>query len=257
MADNKPDIWVNADVYVTQQENPKIKPDGTFPEYWQLVGLLNGSDGFTQEREFSETEATAWGKGVVDKSRKDFKSTGGFTALEDNPVTHYLAWPGSTEHVITVPHPARVYVAYKTIDKDGNTLIWVTREKAEVFAGNLSKTDEVAGKQFAVTHFVDSKGGLFDQIKIKAGEKTIQKIAPIRIDGVTAEESPLVLPATGGSRCRWSTRSRESRTASRWSSARSWQPRCWWISPNPTKEETTWHSSQRMLKSMPRRPVAV
>lgn len=198
MADNKPDIWVNADVYVTQQENPKIKPDGTFPEYWQLVGLLNGSDGFTQEREFSETEATAWGKGVVDKSRKDFKSTGGFTALEDNPVTHYLAWPGSTEHVITVPHPARVYVAYKTIDKDGNTLIWVTREKAEVFAGNLSKTDEVAGKQFAVTHFVDSKGGLFDQIKIKAGEKTIQKIAPIRIDGVTAEESPLVLPATGG-----------------------------------------------------------
>lgn len=187
----KPDIWVDAEVWVSDEDDPKVNKDGTFGEEWDLVGLLSGSDGFTQNREFSTAEAQAWGKGIVDQADHTFKSTGGFTALEDNNVTRYLIWPGSTAHVMVVPKPAFVHLAYVTTNKDGDTEILMTRKKARVFAPSVSKTEEVSGTAFEVTHFADSKGALFDRLVVDANTGAVKEFTPIRIKDLTTAEKPL------------------------------------------------------------------
>lgn len=192
------DIWVGAEVYVSLEDNPQIEQNGTFGEEWSLTGLLDGSAGFTQTREVSTTEATAWGKGVVDAADYGFKSTGGFTALEDNDVTRYLVNPGSTEHVIVAPKPAYAFLAYCTTNQRGDTEILITRKKARVFAPSIPKTQEFAGTAFEVTHFVDGVGGLFDRVIVDSGTGEITTIAPIRIKGMDTPETPLTIHGDTG-----------------------------------------------------------
>ncbi|MGO3084265.1 hypothetical protein [Ancrocorticia populi] len=202
MAD-KVDIWVGANVYVSLADNPQIEEDGTFGDGWDLTGVLDGSAGFTQNREVSTTEASGWGTGVIDAADYGFKSTGGFTALEDNDVTRYLINPGSTAHVIVVPKPAYAFLAYETTNQHGETEILVTRKKARVFAPDVSKTQEFAGTAFEVTHFADGLGGLFDRFQRDAAG-SVKTFTPIRIKGLTTAESPLdikgesITPPVGG-----------------------------------------------------------
>lgn len=191
----KPDIWVDANVYVAlSRERPKISQDGELGAEWHLVGLLDGSAGFTNTRAFEESTANAWGKGRVAKSRRNFTSTGGFTALENNDVTRYLMWPGSTRHVIVTPTPAHVWLAYEAVNDDGEAEIMITRVAAEVFAPEAGRTEEITGTAFEVEHFVDSRGGLFDRVTIDQETGGVRTIAPVMIEGLEdQEEVPLGL----------------------------------------------------------------
>lgn len=187
----KTDIWVDAEVWVSTDENPQMEADGTFGAEWDMAGLLDGSAGFGNNREFSTEEATAWGKGVVDQADHSFKSTGAFTAFEDNDTTRYLKWPGSTAHVLVVPKPVKVHLAYVTVNQDGDTEVLLTRKKARVFAPDVSKSQTVAGTAFEVTHFTDAKGELFDRVIIEAATGVVKTYTPIRIKSLTTPESPL------------------------------------------------------------------
>lgn len=193
MVATKPDIWVDAEVYVTENPAAEVSLTGEFDEEWFLVGLLDGSAGFANTRAFEDVAANAWGKGQVAKGRRNFTSTGGFTALERNEITEYLMWPGSTPNVKVVPKPAYVKLAYSTVNQDGDQVILITRIPAEVFAPEVGRTEEVAGTAFEVTHLVDSKGGLFDEITVKDGEGAVRTIAPVSITGLTEEQEPLDL----------------------------------------------------------------
>lgn len=94
---NKTSLWADADVY--------IAPEGTagptdlttaWPVAWELAGLLDGSEGFTESRESETSEKYAWGGVLYKRTSSKHKRTIKFVALEDNDVTFALVNPGST-----------------------------------------------------------------------------------------------------------------------------------------------------------------
>lgn len=103
---SKASLWADADVYVadTDAVNPATIDD-PFPVAWGLVGLLDGEAGFTHGRSEDSGDFYAWGGILVKTSRRNFKQTTKFTALEDNATTRTLIWPGSTATKLYVPKP--------------------------------------------------------------------------------------------------------------------------------------------------------
>src|SRR5690606_41721003 len=84
----KANIWPDADVYVGPlTATDPIDIDTPFGADWDLVGLLDGEAGFVQAREEEVEDHYAWGGILVRTSRRNFKQTITFTALEDNDVT--------------------------------------------------------------------------------------------------------------------------------------------------------------------------
>jgi hypothetical protein len=112
-------VWPDADVYVgaTDAEDP-ADVDTAFGVDWDLVGLLDGDAGFVQARAEDETDHYAWGGILVRTTRRNFKQTVAFTLLEDNDVTRDLIWPGSSAGSLVVPRPARIKIAFETVEGD-------------------------------------------------------------------------------------------------------------------------------------------
>jgi len=108
-------VWAYADVY--------IAPIGTaipadvstpFSGSWNLLGLLDGSDGFEETRSVDKKDHYAWGGTLVTTSRKNFKLEKKFSILEDNTYTRSLIWPGSSASSIVVPTPVPMLIAFET-----------------------------------------------------------------------------------------------------------------------------------------------
>ncbi|MFJ9113021.1 hypothetical protein [Streptomyces sp. NPDC102283] len=112
----KANLWTDADVYVSFDLSATLPANANTPfgPEWQLVGLLDGDEGFPENREEDTDDKFAWGGILVKTSRNHFKLTKGFTALEDNETVRRLVWPGSTETKIKVPVPERCKVAFET-----------------------------------------------------------------------------------------------------------------------------------------------
>ena len=78
-------IWEDADVRILKPSD--ITAPDTFAsllptnvtaawdDAWLLAGLLDGSDGFGESREWDDTEHTAWGYGLIKVSSRNFKMT--------------------------------------------------------------------------------------------------------------------------------------------------------------------------------------
>lgn len=110
-------LWADADVYVALSlvEADPATVDDPFAGGWDLVGLLDGDDGFTEARSEDVNDHFAWGGILVRTARSHFKLTKTFSALEDNDTTFALRWPGSTRGgSIVVPRPAQVKIGFET-----------------------------------------------------------------------------------------------------------------------------------------------
>jgi hypothetical protein len=125
-------LWTDADVYIAPLGTTVPADASTaFGVGWELVGLLDGDQGFTQSRSEEVTDHYAWGGILVRTARRNFKLTIGFTALEDNAVTQDLIWPGSSATSLVVPRPAQVLIAFET--REGDTVKrLISAEYAEV-----------------------------------------------------------------------------------------------------------------------------
>lgn len=137
-------LWADADVYVAASLAATNPTDAStaFSSGWTLVGLLDGGDGFTEGRNETVNDYFAWGGLIVATSRKDFKLTMSFTALEDNPTTRSLIWPGSTATQLVVPTPAKVKMAFET-RKAGVVRRRITQNYAEVtLSADVKETDQ-------------------------------------------------------------------------------------------------------------------
>ena len=91
-------LWTDADVRV-DWTLAATAPDDSFTAYapeWLLVGLLDGSEGFSESRDEETSEHFAWGGVLIKKTRGKHKRTIKFVALEDNMQTFRLINPGST-----------------------------------------------------------------------------------------------------------------------------------------------------------------
>lgn len=113
-------LWTDADVYVSTNLSATLPADANTPfgVDWDMVGLLDGDEGFPESRDEDTDDKFAWGGILVKTSRNHFKLTKSFTALEDNDTTYSLLWPGSSPTQIVVPRPAKVLVAFETREGD-------------------------------------------------------------------------------------------------------------------------------------------
>ncbi|QLF83990.1 major tail protein [Gordonia phage Upyo] len=165
-------IWEDADVRILKPADitapdtfTTLLPadiDAPFDDAWLLAGLLDGSEGFGESREWDESEHTAWGYGLIKVSSRNFKMTRTFTALEANAVTDYLYSPGDTATKVIVAKPAYVYLAFETTADDATKERLITTVPARVVAPESNRNEEdLASRAFTANIFPNSAKELF------------------------------------------------------------------------------------------------
>jgi hypothetical protein len=160
----KANLWTDADVYVSTNLSAALPVDADtqFGVDWNLVGLLDGDDGFPETRDEDTSDLFAWGGILVRTSRQHFKLTKSFTALEDNETTFGLIWPGSTSDMIKVPKPARVLVAFETREGDKvRRLITALYAEVTLDGDHGENETDLESATLACTIFPTSGGDLF------------------------------------------------------------------------------------------------
>lgn len=158
-------LWADADVYTgpTSATDP-ADVDTAFGGDWDLVGLLDGDDGFTQARDEDVNDHFAWGGILVRTSRRNFKETVKFSALEYNDVTRDLIWPDSPPGELVVPHPKRIKIAFETREGDVTHRL-ISAYQAEVAVDgdiNVNETD-LSKYQLVATIYPTSGGVIFNE----------------------------------------------------------------------------------------------
>lgn len=163
---SKATLWPDADVYVATDLTAAAPATATdpFPSAWSLVGLLDGDAGFVQARDEDTNDLYAWGGILVRTSRRNFKQTVGFTALEDNATTLDLIWPNSTATQLIVPRPKRIKIAFELRENDRIKRL-ISHFQAEVaIDGDITDQEaDLTRYEFLATIFPDADGVLFDR----------------------------------------------------------------------------------------------
>jgi hypothetical protein len=160
----KANLWTDADVYISTNLSATLPANASTPfgVDWDLIGLLDGDDGFPESRDEDTDDKFAWGGILTKTSRNHFKLTKSFTALEDNDTTFSLLWPGSTSSQIIVPRPAKVLVAFET--REGSKVRrLITANYAEVaLDGDHGENEtDLESMTFVATIFPTGGGVLF------------------------------------------------------------------------------------------------
>jgi hypothetical protein len=151
-------VWPDADVYVaaTDATNPSTVDD-PFGSEWSLVGLLDGDAGFVQGREEEKDDKYAWGGILVRTTRRNFKQTVTFTALEDNVTTKALIWPGSSGGNLVVPRPVRVKLALEMREGDKvRRLISAYEAEVEIDGDITDSESDLTRYELMATIFPDT-----------------------------------------------------------------------------------------------------
>ena len=165
-------IWEDADVRIlkpssitesaTLESLIPTSVDDDWDDAWLLAGLLDGSDGFGESREWDESEHTAWGYGLIKVSSRNFKMTRKFTALEANTVTDYLYSPGDTAGKVIVAKPAQVYLGFETTADDSTKERLITTMPSRVTAPESNRNEEdLASREFTCNIFPNTAKELF------------------------------------------------------------------------------------------------
>lgn len=159
------EIWADADVYTGALDatNP-ANPEDPFGAAWDLVGLLDGDEGFTQARDEDVNDLYAWGGILVRTSRRNFKQTVKFVALEDNDTVRDLVWPASTDTALYVPRPADIKVAFET--REGSKIKrLISHYRAQVVVDDdiVDQESDLTKYTLLATIFPSADGWLFDR----------------------------------------------------------------------------------------------
>ncbi|WP_280371167.1 hypothetical protein [Nocardia wallacei] len=185
-------IWDGADVWIhrakaldgTPYTLDAIRPanvDEAFDEVtgadWELVGLLNGEDGFPEEVSWDDSSHTAWGFGEILKSYRNKKLERKFTALEENAVTGYLESPGDTADYVIDAKPARVFLAFETRTDEGKVKRRITTVPATVMSGGRTDNEQdMSSVEYTASIFPDSLKRRF--LKQETGTITSISVTP-------------------------------------------------------------------------------
>lgn len=120
-------LWTEADVLLYDASTLPVDdipdtitdPFVTTTGKWGFLGLLVGDAGLNNSRQWQETDIPAWGYGTILVASKDFSLTTTVSALEDNPVTQKIIWPGSDDTKLVVPNPLHAFFALEKRTADG------------------------------------------------------------------------------------------------------------------------------------------
>jgi len=193
----KANLWTDADVYVSTNLSATLPADAStaFGVDWDLVGLLDGDEGFPETRDEDTDDKFAWGGILVRTSRNHFKLSKSFTALEDNETTYSLLWPGSSATQIIVPRPAKVLVAFETREGDKVRRL-ITANYAEVsLDGDHGENEtDLESMSFTATIYPTGAGVLFT--KQATPTLTSLAVAPATLGLLVDEIGALTATAT-------------------------------------------------------------
>ena len=169
-------LWQGADVYIA----PEAATDGptdlvtAWSAGWELVGLLDGDEGFVEGREDETSEKYAWGGILYKRTSSKHKRTFKFVALEDNDTTFKLVNPGSTRSAaagirtgkIKVPTAgARFSIGFEL--REGTKIKRRIAKHAEVQEVGEIKESEADPTVYEITVviFPESDGTLYDTVE--------------------------------------------------------------------------------------------
>lgn len=127
-------------------------------------GILDGEDGFGEERSFDETEHFGWGLGLIKIGTRNFKLNRTLSALEDNETTRSVLWPGSTETVLTMPKPTSLWLGFETTSDLGKVeRLWTKRPARLTVPSNNRNESDITKLEITANIFADGSGNLFDR----------------------------------------------------------------------------------------------
>ena len=152
-------LWADADVYVSfdLEAAEPADADTPFGGDWELIGLLDGEEGFVEAREEEQSDHYAWGGILFKTSRRNFKLTRTFTAFEDNETTRRLRWPGSAGNEIRVPRAERVLIAFETREGDVTRRVISAYQAEVVINGDVTENEvDPAALPFIATIYPDT-----------------------------------------------------------------------------------------------------
>lgn len=167
-------LWQGADVYIAPV-GTKGPADVTaaWGAGWDLAGLLDGAEGFTEGRDQDTSEYYAWGGILYKRTSSKHKRTFKFVALEDNAVTFGLVNPGSERSSeggvrtgkIKVPTTKRFAMGMETRDGDKTKRRIIGQaEVTEIGEIKESETDPTV-YEITVLVFPEADGTLYDTIE--------------------------------------------------------------------------------------------
>lgn len=166
--------WPDADVLIAPLGTAlPADVDADFPVGWDLVGLLDGEAGFAQTREEEKNDFYAWGGALVRTTRRNFKQTVTFTALEDNETTRSLIWPNSPEGELVVPRPENILIAFELREGDKvKRLITANYAQVEINGDITDNEGDLTRYELIATIFPDTSESpfvLFVEQKTESG----------------------------------------------------------------------------------------
>lgn len=157
---NNARLWTFADVYVSfsSAADPATINDN-FGAGWDVIGHIDGDDGFTHTRDEDLTDHFAWGGIILRTARSHFKQTVKFSSLEPTRASVFrLQWPGSTQGGdLVVPVPEQIKIAFETTEGETKHRL-ISANYAEVAVdGDQQETEADMSKiPFIATIFPDS-----------------------------------------------------------------------------------------------------
>lgn len=193
---DKASLWADADVWVADTlttPNPATY-DQPFGAGWGLAGLLDGDDGFEEGRDEDKSDFFAWGGILVRTSRKNFKMTKKFSALENNAVVRRLVYPGSTRSQIVVPRHLPLKVGLE-VREDTKVHRLITRRYAVVDEIGAIKDGESDLTKYEITLAIYPDAGkvLFDEQDSDTVESV--QVTPATASVAVGGTKPLALTA--------------------------------------------------------------
>lgn len=166
-------LWANADVYISEPSTAgPADIETAWAAGWDLAGLLDGDEGFTESREDESNEFYAWGGILVKKTKAKHKRTIKFVALEDNPVVFKLVNPGSTRTVATgittsvvkVPTNTEFAIGFETRDGDKVKRRTVLRATVEAIGEIKEAEGSLTAYEITVVIYPEADGTLYTEL---------------------------------------------------------------------------------------------
>ncbi|RLK22641.1 hypothetical protein DER29_0479 [Micromonospora sp. M71_S20] len=169
----KVNLWSGADVFIaevgTADPSDLVTP---WAVDWDPVGILDGEEGFTWEREEDSSEFFGWGGILVKKTRSKHKRTVTFVAMEDNPVVFELVNPGSTQTVaggittskVKVPQTREFAIGFELREGTKVRRRMVKRATAEVTGEVKESETEPTVYTITVTLYPEADATLYTEL---------------------------------------------------------------------------------------------
>ncbi|MBF6399784.1 hypothetical protein IU438_28860 [Nocardia cyriacigeorgica] len=160
-------IWSDARVFLAIGDTRPAIPtdvDTAFGTGWEEAGILDGEDGFGEERSQDESEFFGWGIGLIKVGGRNYGLSRTWSPLEDNPVIRGLVWPGSTDTKLALPKPVYRWIAFETDSDFGDRERLIATKRARIWVPDNNRNESDITKWTVQTKlFADGTGDVFDR----------------------------------------------------------------------------------------------